>query len=386
MSLFAAVLSALVWFADEAPTGTTASAPAAEVEAATPSATAAPTAEPDAGAAVPAALLGEDTQGEKRALYDAAMADYAAGRCEAAMPPLRTLVASGFRGSDAAMALRACYDQLYGIDGSVEKLRAEIAQNPDDPVAHSNLGIFLTFQGKWEEAQKEITRALQLNPIDVDAKLNLAWWYAQVGQSRAAIREHEAILKAEPGNKRSLIELCTLLAERENDPARALPYCEEHAKGQETNEIAGVTLGLVRMRVGDLDGAEKAFKAVADANPKARTATLSLGHLRQYRGDFDGARAAFEAVLADSPDDAEARLALAHLHTARRDFGAAIENYRLAYDQTHSGMALAGLAKAYLSKYFFLVIGLLLVAMGLLLWRYLNVRVPGPPPAASATA
>lgn len=329
---------------------------------------------------------GEDTAGEKRALFEAAMADYAAGRCEAAIPPLKTLVAGGFRGSDAAMALRSCYDRLHGIDGSIERLRAEIAQNPDDPIAHSNLGVFLTFQGKWDEAQKEITRALQLNPADVDAKLNLAWWYAQVGQSRAAIREHEAILAAEPGNKRSLIELCTLIAERENDPKRALPYCEEHAKGIETNEIAGVTLGLVRMRVGDLEGAEEAFQTVADANPKARTATLSLGHLRQYRGDFDGARVAFEAVLADSPDDGEARLALAHLHTARRDFGAAIDQYRLAYDQTSSGMALAGLAKAYLSKYFFVVIGLLLGAMALLLWRYLNIRVPGPPPAATNAA
>lgn len=327
----------------------------------------------------------DDPASEKRALYEAAMADYAAGRCEDAVAPLKTLVAAGFHGSDAAMALRACYDKLHGIEGSVAKLRAEIAANPDDPVAHSNLGVFLMFQQQWEEAQKEVLKALALNPKDIDAKLNLAWWYAQVGQSRAAVREHEAILGLEPGNKRSLIELCTLLAERENDPARALPYCEQHAAGMETNEIAGVTLGLVRMRVGDLDGAEKAFQVVVDANPAgARTATLSLGHLRQYRGDFDGAQAAFEKVLAAEPKDEEARLALARLFQAKKDYSAAIVNYKQAYSQSHSGMALGGLAKAYLQKYFLLVIGGLLAMMALLLWKYLNVRVPEPPTPANA--
>ena len=326
----------------------------------------------------------DDPASEKRALYETAMADYAANRCEQAMGPLKTLVAAGYHGSDSAMALRACYDKLYGIEGSVTKLRAEVAANPDDPVAHSNLGVFLMFQQQWDEAQKEILKALALNPKDVDAKLNLAWWYAQVGQSRAAVREHEAILVLEPGNKRSLIELCTLLAERENDPKRALPYCEAHASGMETNEIAGVTLGLVRMRVGDLDGAEKAFLRVVEVDEKARTATLSLGHLRQYRGDYDGAQAAFEKVLAAEPKDEEARLALARLFQAKKDYGAAIVNYKAAYKQSHSGMALGGLAKAYLQKYFLLVIGGLLGAMGLLLWRYLNVRVPEPPTPANA--
>lgn len=364
-ALFAfASFPALAAFGEEEPAVPVAPSPAIEVPAPTPV---------------------DDPAGEKRALYESAMADYAADRCEQAVSPLKTLVAAGFHGSDAAMALRACYDKLYGIEGSVAKLRAEIAANPDDPVAHSNLGVFLMFQQQWEEAQKEVLRALALNPKDIDAKLNLAWWYAQVGQSRAAVREHEAILAVEPGNKRSLIELCTLLAERENDPARALPYCEKHAEGMETNEIAGVTLGLVRMRVGDLDGAEKAFQAVVDANPAgARTATLSLGHLRQYRGDFAGAQVAFEKVLEAEPKDEEARLALARLFQAKKDYSAAIVNYKQAYSQSHSGMALGGLAKAYLQKYFLVVIGTLLGLMALLLWRYLNVRVPEPPTPANA--
>lgn len=376
-----ALLVSFTAFAQAAPRGTPALATLADSEGQEPTPVAPSEPVPPA---VEAPTPTDDPASEKRVLFETAMADYAANRCEQAMGPLKTLVAAGYQGSDSAMALRACYDKLHGIDGSVKQLRAEIAANPDDPVAHSNLGVFLMFQQQWDEAQKEIIKALALNPKDVDAKLNLAWWYAQVGQSRAAVREHESILVLEPGNKRSLIELCTLLAERENDPQRALPYCEQHATGIETNEIAGVTLGLVRMRVGDLDGAEKAFLRVVEADPAARTATLSLGHLRQYRGDFDGAQVAFEKVLAAEPKDEEARLALARLFQAKKDFSSAIVNYKVAYKESHSGMALGGLAKAYLQKYFLLVIGGLLAAMAVLLWRYLNVRVPQPPTPASA--
>src|SRR5207302_10009328 len=168
----------------------------------------------------------------------------------------------------------------------------------------------------------------------LDARLNLAFWYAQVGQSRAAIDEHLSILTEDPGNKRSLTELCYLIAERENDAKRAEPYCAQAAAGQESNEMVGVSLGLVRMRAGDLDGAEKAFQAVLDANPGANTARTFYGVERLQRNDFDGAQAAFEAVLANDPKDTDARLGLARTWQARKQFGKAVAEYKTAYRQS----------------------------------------------------
>ena len=326
----------------------------------------------------------ENPKSEKLALFEAAMTDYSEGRCEAAIPPLKTLVASGFRSSDAAMALRACYDKLYGIEGAVAKLREEVKANPEDAVAHSNLGVFLMFQLQWEEAQREILTALKLNPADIDAKLNLAWWYAQVGQSRAAIKEHQAILAIDAGNRRSLVELCTLIADRENDPKRALPWCEQAAAGMETNEIAGVTLGVVRMRNGDKPGAEEAFRRVVEANPKAATAHISLAMLRMQDGDLDGAQTILASLLAATPDDLQAKELLARIHAEKRDFTTAISLYSEVYAKQRRGMVLGALAKVYLQKYFFFVIFGLLAAMALLLWKYLNVRVPEPPRPANA--
>ncbi len=326
---------------------------------------------------------GESPKGEEQALFDQAIADYKAGNCDAAMPSLKTLVATGYHPMETALALRDCYQMKFkSTERVVAALEAEVKANPNDAVAHSNLGCFYLVQQKKDEAKLELIAALRLNPNDLDARANLAFWYAAVGQGHTAVAEYENILKADPDNKRSLTELCNLIAEQENDAKRAEPYCARAAAGQETNEMVGVTLGLVRMRTGDLDGAEKAFDTVLAANPDARTARTFFGVSRLQRGDYDGAQKSFEAVLAKHADDVDARVNLARVFQARKEFGKAAEQYRTAYHQSGNGMLLGALVKVYLQQYYYVIVFALLAAMGLLLWRYLNVKTPETPQPA----
>lgn len=327
----------------------------------------------------------ESPRGEQQALYDAALADYQAGRCDAAMPSLATLVATGFHARESALALRDCYLIKYkDADGAVVQLESEIKANPADEVAHSNLGCFYLLQKKRDEAKSELITALKLNPNDLDARANLAFWYAAVGQAHTAIAEYQNILKSDPSNKPALIELCNLIAEQENDARRAEPYCAQAAVGQETNEMVGVTLGLVRMRTGNFDGAESAFNAVLAAHPEAHTAQTFYGVSRLQRGDYDGASKSFQAVLAKAPDDVDARVNLARVYQARKQFALAAGEYRTAWHQSGNGMLLGALVKVYLQQYYYGIVFALLAAMGLLLWRYLNVKTPEPPQPATA--
>jgi Tfp pilus assembly protein PilF len=330
----------------------------------------------------------ESPKAEQQALFDQATADYQAKRCDVAMPAFKMLVSTGFHSMESALALRDCYLATYKApDAVVAQLQKEIAANPDDEVAHSNLGCFYLLQQKRDEAQTELNTALRLNPNDLDARCNLAFWYASVGQGHTAIKEYDNILKADPANRRALTEQCNLIAEQENDAKRAEPYCARAAAGQEGNEMIGVTLGLVRMRQGDYDGAEKAFGAVLAANPEARTAQTFFGVSRLQRGDYDGAQKAFETLLAKAPEETDARVGLARTFQARKEFGKAANEYRTAYHQTGNGMLLGALVKAYLQQYFLGIIALLLAAMAFLLWRYLNVKSPeAPEPPKTAAA
>lgn len=359
---------------------------AAAGAAASPAAPAA-TASPATSVATSVAAADSDSPlAEQQQMFDEAMAHYKAGECDAAMPDLKTLVTTGFHGMESALALRDCYEQKYKtVDGAVAALQAEVKANPEDEVGHSNLGCFYLRQQKRDEAKSELIRALEINPHDLDARANLAFWYSAVGQSHTAINEYKNILKTDPDNKRSLTELCSLIAEQENDAKTAEPFCERAAAGQEGNEMIGVTLGIVRMRAGDLDGAEKAFKAVLAANPDAHTAQTFLGVAHLQRGDYDGAQKDFEAVLAKHPDDVDAHVNLARVFQAKKDFAGAAAQYRAAYHESGNGMLLGALVKVYLQRYYYLIVFVLLGAMGFLLWRYLDVKAPGaggPNPAA----
>lgn len=326
----------------------------------------------------------EHAKTEIEELFNSAQADWKAGKCEQAIPALKTLAAAGYRGSEAARAMRTCYETAYGIEGAVAKLEEEIRANPNDALAHTSLGVFYLAQALKDPAKKEasrveLTKAVQIAPKDLDARFNLAFWYTQVGQPHAAIQELDSLLKDDPENRRALTELCYLHFLQQNDAKTAEPFCYRALVGDEANEQTALALGMVRMRLGDLDGAEAAFKTVLDANENAHGAKVFYGVSRIQRGDFETAQRTFEEVLARDPKNSDARVGLARTFQARKQHGKAVEQFRIAYAQDGGGMLFGALVKAYLQQYFYAIIFALLALMGLLLWKYLNVKVPEAP-------
>jgi tetratricopeptide (TPR) repeat protein len=71
------------------------------------------------------------------------------------------------------------------------------------------------------------------------------------------------------------------------------------------------TLGLVRLHLGDLAGAEQAYRSGAAADPRDGQCWLGLASLGILRGDPQLALSAYDQVLARSP-----RFAPAHLGRA----------------------------------------------------------------------
>jgi len=75
-----------------------------------------------------------------------------------------------------------------------------VENNPDDYVAHSNLGIAYAGLGRREEAIREGKLAVEINPLSKDALygpmliLNLAEIYTLLGEQDAAIDQLEVLL------------------------------------------------------------------------------------------------------------------------------------------------------------------------------------------------
>lgn len=320
--------------------------------------------------------------GEMQALYDGALASFQQKKWEESIAPLKTLTAAGFKAQETGFALRSAYEQAYGLDGAIAKLEQEVREKPEDAVAHNALGVFYLAKGRREESRHAITRALQIAPDNVDARMSLAYWYSFVGQSRAAITEYESIVVQHPAILDPQIQLCELISVRENDPKRAIPYCEKALALAPAKEDLAVSLGLVQMRAGDAAGAEKTFREAALAHPEGTLARKHLGIFQLQKGQVAEARGTFESLLAKNADDVDSRIWLARSWQAEKDHASAVREYKIAYEKQGGGMLLGALAKAYLQQYFYAVIFVLLAAMGLLLWRYLDVKTPDAPAPA----
>ncbi len=95
--------------------------------------------------------------------------------------------------SKAAMMILFLLFLLLGI-GSVHAEESEVA------VERNRKGAGLLGQGKIEEALTEFQKAVELNPMDPVARLNLAFTYDRQGQVEEAIEAYKQAIKMDEKN------------------------------------------------------------------------------------------------------------------------------------------------------------------------------------------
>jgi len=80
---------------------------------------------------------------------------------------------------------KAYYIQAMGIDDSL-------------PDVHYALGKMLTDEGEYEQAEKHLTKGLELNPNDYEMLLELAYTYEKLGRMEEAEREFKQVIAQKP--------------------------------------------------------------------------------------------------------------------------------------------------------------------------------------------
>jgi tetratricopeptide (TPR) repeat protein len=142
-----------------------------------------------------------------------------------------------------------------------------VAQTSSAPTDRAQQGEMLLSQGRWEEAIKELSLAVQKEPNQAATHANLGMAYYFKGDSKAAVPEFQAALRLD----------------RERIDA-----------------IHG--LGLALYDQGDLDGAVAAFQTSSRQNP---TAYYNLGNAFEQKGNHEKALEAYNNYLAASPPTPE---------------------------------------------------------------------------------
>ena len=157
-------------------------------------------------------------------------------------------------------------------DEAIQHLRNAINMYPNFVMARSDLGAQLLAQGKLEEASEELRAAIRIDDKAFNPKLNLGI---------VLVEQHEFAEAAETLNR--------ALALNSESPA------------------ARLYAGMAQMGLGNLDEAEKHFKAAYTLGGSSYSVALfHLGQVYMNKGERDQALRAFESYLHDSPTAANA--------------------------------------------------------------------------------
>jgi len=159
--------------------------------------------------------------------------------------------------------------------GRAQEQAEELAKvlGPASPVPWVELGYALELNHRYDEALEQYDRAAEVAPSDPLGPLT-------AGQRAARWGEAE-------------------LAE---------PRLLEALRRNPRNAEAWHTLGLTRARLGNLDGAQGAYRSGLLADPQALGNRVGLATIALLRGDASAALAEYDALVAARPNFADAHL------------------------------------------------------------------------------
>jgi tetratricopeptide (TPR) repeat protein len=197
---------------------------------------------------------------------------------------------------------------------AIARARREIAKNPNSADGYLLLGTALRVGGNFAAAGRALDRALQLNPRISAAWVQKGLIALQNGQ-KGTIASTEALFEravdADPANAEARLQLAAILL-RQGDFNKAQVELQAALRADPRSAGAYDGIGFVEMQKGNPNRAARNFrKAIALKSPYPE-AQENLGETLLQMGDAAGARDAFEKALAAGlPDSSMATYGLA---------------------------------------------------------------------------
>ena len=100
--------------------------------------------------------------------------------------------------TDAHSALAGALWTLFDFPAAEAEFRRTLELNPSLANAHHWFGLFLSWEGRDQEALSHIRRAIELDPLNLQYQCNLGQILANAGQMDAAIEQLKKALEMDP--------------------------------------------------------------------------------------------------------------------------------------------------------------------------------------------
>ncbi len=184
--------------------------------------------------------------------------------------------------------------------------------NADRPEAHLNLGLLYTEQGKFNKAEKEYNKAIELHPSFVQAYVNLADLYRLQGKDDQGGKLLLHAIKLEPDNA-GIYHAYGLLLVRQKRTDEALEALEKAAKLSADNPRYSYVYAVALNSVGKPNEAIEILELSHARSPNDRETLYALVTFNRDIGKIEKSIDYAEKLIALSPWDTSARQLLEQL-------------------------------------------------------------------------
>ncbi len=189
--------------------------------------------------------------------------------------------------------------------------------------AHYELAKTYIQLGSMIAGYQELQRTVNLDPKNLQARLDLGNMLLAGGVPDRAKDQAKAVLSAQPNNA-DAYALLAHVAQKQGDHEQALALIQ-HALSIDPNRAAFHTsLGLLQASApGGKEQGEQELQRAVSLNPKDPSAHLALAELQAKNGDMQGAQQQAEAGVQAAPENLQARAILAQLYVHNNNQAAA---------------------------------------------------------------
>ncbi|MEL0179436.1 MAG: tetratricopeptide repeat protein [Deltaproteobacteria bacterium] len=210
-------------------------------------------------------------------------------------------------------------------EGELEQAEAQLTRalelQPDYPWARFRLGSVYMSRKQWQSAIESFEAGLELQPDHPWALQQLAFAFEMKGETEKAILRYEALLKQTPDNVPMLLRLLNLYWQEFRFDRIEHILVSTQKKIPDNLELANLLLKY-RLSRGQLEEALSLLKSLKLHHSNS-VILLRIGQMEQQRGDLEEARLWLNKTLKVDSENLDARIRLIQLDLKQKDFESA---------------------------------------------------------------
>jgi Flp pilus assembly protein TadD len=190
-------------------------------------------------------------------------------------------------------------------DEAAKEFSEAIRLNPGSAKAHVNLGSLLTAKGQLDEAQRHFEQALRIEPTNAEYHSGYAYLLDQLGRNDEAAVESETAIRLAPSSPQAHYGYGAFL-EKHGKIEEAIAKYRQTLQWDPNHLDAHIDLGSLLFERGEMAEAREHFQKASALNPKLAQPHNYLGKVFMREGNLSQAIVEFETALRLHPDFPEA--------------------------------------------------------------------------------